>query len=182
MAWRQRITLLLLLVVMWISLSGAYSKEPVIFFGALVSIALVLWVVFRMDRAVGRPSPRPELAGFLMRLPRYFTFLITRVISANIRVTQLLLLERVTPFPRLVRMEVGAQTVLGKLVLANSITLTPGTVTLDLRAGEILVHALGPISAGSVVNGEIDREVRRLEGQRGVSANVRPPRPARGSR
>ena len=174
MVWRQRATLLFLLIALWLILSGKYTAKPIIFGGFLVTLALVMWIVTRMDEAVGSPSPRPELAGFLLRLPRYLVFLVVKVVNANFRVTQLLLLSRVKPYPRLVRMRVGPQTVLGKLFLANSITLTPGTVTLDLRAGEILVHALGPISAGSVINGDIDREVRRLEGDRSVKADRRP--------
>lgn len=174
MVWKQRATLLVLLVALWLILSGKYTAKPIIFGGFFVALALVMWIIARMDEAVGSPSPRPELAGFLLRLPRYLVFLAVRVVKANLRVTQLLLLPRVKPYPRLVRMKVGPQTVMGKLFLANSITLTPGTVTLDLRAGEVLVHALGPISAGSVVNGDIDREVRRLEGDRSVGADTRP--------
>lgn len=177
MIWKQRLMLLALLASLWITLSGSYTRKPVVFAGAVLSIILVMWVVSRMDRAVGHLSPRAELGSFLVRMPRYTWFLLGKVVEANLRVTQLLILPSVQPYPRLVRMKVGPETVLGKLILANSITLTPGTVTLDLRAGEILVHALGPISAESVINGDIDREVRRMEGHKGVHAALRPARP-----
>ncbi len=170
----QRIKLLVLLTALWIALSGTYSLKPIILAGGLFSIALVMVVVGRMDSAVGQTTPRPELAFFMVRMPKYSWFLLGKVISANLRVTRMLFTPSLQPDPRLLRMKVGPQTVLGKLVLANSITLTPGTVTLDLRAGEVLVHALGSVSAGSVVNGDIDRELRRLEGGSGVSARSRP--------
>ncbi len=171
---KQRLKLFVLLVVLWLLLSGSYTLKPIILGGAVLSLVLVLVVVARMDKAVGQTTPRPELGYFLVRMPKYSWFLISKVISANLRVTRMLLFPSVQPEPRLLRMQVGPQTVFGKLILANSITLTPGTATLDLRAGEVLVHALGSVSAASVVNGEIDRELRRLEGSTGVDASHRP--------
>lgn len=171
---KQRLKLLVLLVAFWLLLSGSYTLKPIILGGSIVSVVLVLAVVARMDKAVGQTTPRPELGYFLVRMPLYSWFLVRKVVSANLRVTRMLLFPSVQPEPRLLRMQVGPQTVLGKLILANSITLTPGTATLDLRAGEILVHALGSVSAASVVNGEIDRELRRLEGAAEVDASHRP--------
>jgi multicomponent Na+:H+ antiporter subunit E len=54
-------------------------------------------------------------------------------------------------------------TAAGKVLYANSITLTPGTITLDVQGSTILVHALTEASAQGVENGEMDRRVSRLE-------------------
>jgi multisubunit Na+/H+ antiporter MnhE subunit len=52
---------------------------------------------------------------------------------------------------------------LGQAIYANSITLTPGTVTVDLGASEVTVHALTREAASGVQEGEMDRRVRELE-------------------
>jgi multicomponent Na+:H+ antiporter subunit E len=51
----------------------------------------------------------------------------------------------------------------GQVIYANSITLTPGTISLDLREGQILVHALTADSAAGVESGEMDRRVSGVE-------------------
>ena len=68
--------------------------------------------------------------------------------------------------PRLIRVRASQKTVLGHVVYANSITLTPGTISLDLRDGAILVHALTDETAEGVLNGEMNARVARLEGNR----------------
>ena len=54
---------------------------------------------------------------------------------------------------------------LGRVVYANSITLTPGTVTIDLEGEELTVHALTKAGLEGVESGEMDRRVARLEGE-----------------
>jgi multicomponent Na+:H+ antiporter subunit E len=62
-----------------------------------------------------------------------------------------------------VRLRLSQQTALGKVVYANSITLTPGTVTLAIEGDEILVHALTQADANVLETGEMDRKARELE-------------------
>jgi multicomponent Na+:H+ antiporter subunit E len=52
----------------------------------------------------------------------------------------------------------------GVATYANSITLTPGTISVDVREGEILVHALTKEGAAGLLSGEMDRRVTRFEG------------------
>ena len=59
---------------------------------------------------------------------------------------------------------------MAQVIYANSITLTPGTVTLDVRDGQFLVHALTTDSAEGLLSGEMDRRVAALEGSDGASA------------
>lgn len=160
-----RWVLVLLLVAAWLALSGSHTKTPLIFGFGVGSVLLVTWLAARMSRQSGADPYGPRLLGLLLRLPRYLAFLFVKIVRSNLRVTRLLLDPRVSVKPRLLRMRSGPRSELGQVIYANSITLTPGTVTLDLRDDELLVHALGPVSAHSVVNGEIDRAVRRLEGE-----------------
>ena len=68
--------------------------------------------------------------------------------------------------PRLIVVECTQRSDLGRVVFANSITLTPGTLTLDVRDGRVLVHALTAETAEGLQTGEMDRKVTALEGSR----------------
>ena len=66
--------------------------------------------------------------------------------------------------PRLVRVRAGQRTDVGRVLYANSITLTPGTVTIDTEGDTITVHALTAEAAAGVESGEMDRRASRAEG------------------
>ena len=66
--------------------------------------------------------------------------------------------------PQLLRVRARQRSALAQVIHANSITLTPGTITLDLRNGELLVHAVSPDTAAGVLAGDMDRAATRLEG------------------
>ena len=161
---KASLSLTLLLVVLWAGLSGHFSLEWLIFGFGVGSIVFVTAFQSRLLRSAMANPIHDQMLGTLFRAPRFLWFLLIKVINANLRVTQLLLDPNTKIDPRVLRIRTGVRSNMGRFVLANSITLTPGTITLDVRHDEVLVHALGPISAGSVVNGEIDRAVQRLEG------------------
>ncbi|HVS64701.1 MAG TPA: Na+/H+ antiporter subunit E [Thermoanaerobaculia bacterium] len=163
---RESLTLAVLLAGQWAILSGHYSTEPLILAFAALSLAIVLWVSRRMDRVVGEPGVPVAVFWLVLRAPFYAAYMLVQIVRANVWVTRLLLDPRITIKPRLVRVRARQRTELARMIYANSITLTPGTVTLDLRGDELLVHALGPVSAAAVVSGELDRAVRRLEAGR----------------
>lgn len=161
---KSTLSLILVLAATWAALSAHYSLKPLIFGFGVLSIALVVVLYNRLLRVAGAEPIHHQVLALGWRLPRFSLHLAWLVIKANLRIAQLLLDPRVHTAPRVLRMKVGTKTDLGHYFLANSITLTPGTVTLDLRNGEVLVHAIGPVSAETVVNGEIDTMVQRLEG------------------
>ena len=61
-------------------------------------------------------------------------------------------------------MKTSQKTSVGVVTYANSITLTPGTISVDVRHDEILVHALTQAGAEGLIEGEMDRRVTRFEG------------------
>jgi multicomponent Na+:H+ antiporter subunit E len=63
----------------------------------------------------------------------------------------------------MIRVKASQSTAIGKTIYGNSITLTPGTVTVDVEDDVFLVHALTPAGADSVREGEMDRRVAALE-------------------
>jgi multicomponent Na+:H+ antiporter subunit E len=162
---KQNVLLIALLVLIWVALSGHYSTEPLIAFFAVVSVLVVWLLARRMSRQDGVPSYPITSFGVLGRHLAYLPYLAKEVVGANLTVARFVIGSRDGWQPRVLRVRATQKTPLGRAVYANSITLTPGTVTLDVSGDEMLVHALGPESAAAVVSGEMDRRVSRLEGE-----------------
>ena len=121
----------------------------------LGSVLLVLGLSWRMDRIDGeRRALRPSL-----RLPVFVAWLLREVALANLQVVRLILSPRPALSPSVFRVGTRQTSELGKVVLGNSITLTPGTVTIDIEGDVLLVHALTEASAEDVRAGSIDRRI-----------------------
>ena len=160
----MRLGVLLLLAVVWLSLSGPYTlHEWLILVFGVVSVGFVWRLYLALDRESGADWEFFRPAAWL-RLPRFLVALASKVALANLHVVRLILLPGSELHPRLRRVRASQKTTFGQVLYANFITLTPGTITLDLRDGELLVYALDAESEADVVDGSINRDVLRLEG------------------
>ena len=148
----------IILAAFWWLWSG--HTEPVVLTLGLASCALVTWLARRMDAIDGGEPPY----SFGVRPVGYLVYLLFEVVKSNLHVARVILDPRLPVSPRLVRVEATQKTDLGRVVFANSITLTPGTLTLDLRDGEVLVHALTQEAAEGLLDGTMDERVSSLEG------------------
>lgn len=163
----RRWGLLLLLAVAWLSWSGHYTYTlehwPIALF--FIASCLFVWRLVRaLDREAGGDSEFPG-PGVWLRLPRFLLVFVFRVAQANLHVVRLIFGPASALHPRLRRVPASQRTPFGQVLYANFITLTPGTITLDLRDGELLVYALDANSEADVVDGSMDRDVLRLEGR-----------------
>jgi len=152
------ISLFLTLAVFWLINSGHYTL--LILSLGLTSIALILYIAHRMD--VIDHESQPLLIPF--RIPRYHLWLIKEIILANISVVKHVWLGNETISPVLTTIKANQKTDMGKVIYANSITLTPGTVAVDVVGDRITVHALLRQNIEDLQTGEMDRRVCRLEG------------------
>jgi multicomponent Na+:H+ antiporter subunit E len=101
-----------------------------------------------------------------LRFVRYALWLLKEVVEANLHVARVVIDPRLPIEPRLLRFRVGFRNAIPQVVLAHSITLTPGTVTIDLDdEGAYLVHALVPSSADAVVSGAMQRGIAAAFGE-----------------
>ena len=151
----------LTLFILWMLLSGQYTVDShLILFLGLASCAFVVAIALRMKIADREGHPIHLLGPSL----RYIPWLLWAIVKSNIDVTRCILNPRLPISPTLVKVKAGQQSELGQTIFANSITLTPGTVSLDVEEGVILVHALTRESAEEVADGEMDRRVTLLEG------------------
>lgn len=127
----------------------------------ILSCLFVLFLRARMERFAG-VRHKYSLG---LRWIGYAPWLLWQIIKANWQVARIILTPSLPIQPRLMRLEVSQESDLGKVVYANSITLTPGTVTLDVREDRFLVHALTQEAADSLDTGEMDHKVSALEGR-----------------
>jgi multicomponent Na+:H+ antiporter subunit E len=103
-------------------------------------------------------------AGFpaVPRLLAYLPWLLAQVVIANVKVARLVLDPRLPIDPVVVRVEAAATGELALMTLGNSITLTPGTVTLDVEGASLVVHSLTREGAADLASGEFTRRVARV--------------------
>ncbi len=156
---RNAVATFFLLSATWLVWSGHY-KPLLLGFGA-ASCLLVLFVSSRMGLLDDEVNP----LLFGLRPFRYLPWLLFEVAKSNVTVAKIILDPKLPIRPKLIFVRPSQHTAFGQVTYANSITLTPGTVTLDIRGGRILVHALTEGTAYDLVQGEMDRRVRQMEGE-----------------
>jgi multicomponent Na+:H+ antiporter subunit E len=128
--------------------------------GALSAVAIV--ALGRRMEVIDREG-HPIDMGW--RVLTYWPWLVKEIAKSAWDVACIIVDPRLPISPRLVRAKTTQKTAVGVVTYANSITLTPGTISVDVREGEILVHALTRESAAGVLEGEMDRRVTRFEGR-----------------
>ena len=154
-----RAFIFLILFAAWLVLSGLFDAFHVSL--GLVSCALVTWWssdYWFGDRSIGLA----DRVGQATRLPGYLAWLSWQIILANIHVFKLSLSPRMRELiePQIVCFRSGLRSDFEKFVLAQSITLTPGTVTLRIEDDLFTVHAISEEAAESL-KGEMAERVRR---------------------
>ena len=95
----------------------------------------------------------------------YAIWLAKEIVESNIEVTRVILSRKLAIRPRMIRVKASQQSEIGRVILANSITLTPGTVSVDMQGERIWVHALSFEGAEEDLSGDMDRRVCALEKQ-----------------
>lgn len=148
---KHTISLGLMLGILWWVLSG-YAKPLLLGFGVF-SVAFTLWLARRMD-AIDHESHPIHLSFGLLK---FWGRLIVEIVVSNVQVLGAILSPRADAIqPHFLRVRVRQTTDLGKVILANAITLTPGTVSVALEGDELLVHALTRASGQAVRDGQLD--------------------------
>lgn len=145
------------LFAFWLLLSGIYTPFLVLSgLGASIAVALLARRMELADRE-GHPI-HLGLAALT-----YWPWLLKEIAISGWQVTRIILDPRLPISPTLVRFRPSQKTTVALATHANSITLTPGTITVDAEAEEFLVHALTREGAAAVVGSEMDRRVSRMD-------------------
>lgn len=155
---KRTLALTTLLAALWLLLSG-YLKSLLLMLG-VVSVALVLLLASRMDVVDHEGHP------YHLRVHRVFQYwgwLLIEIIKSNLDVVKRILSPSMPISPTLIRVPASQQTKVGQVIYANSITLTPGTISIDIDDGMIEVHALTRETAETLRSGEMDRRITAME-------------------
>ena len=141
----------------WLLMSGHYT--PLILFLGAISVGFVLYLTKRMDSL--------DEDTFEFKLKRrhfsYWSWLAKEIFKANLDVAKVVLAPNMKLSPRMLRVPSSQSSDLGTVIYANSITLTPGTVSVDIEGDEIIVHALTQELMDGLTEGDMDKRVNYLE-------------------
>lgn len=157
---RYAFSLALVLALLWLAISGVY--KPLLFLLGTGSVAFVVWLSRRMD-VVG-VEHNPILYSW--RLPVYWGWLLKEIVKSNFDVARAVLTPDSRVDPQVIRLPVELSSPVAKVTYANSITLTPGTVTLLLEDDWIEVHTLTRASAEGLESRTMERKIAWLENLR----------------
>ena len=152
--------MLLLFFLAWVIFNGRLTLE-ITLFGVAVS-CMVFWFVCKfMDYSLEKERT------FYRKLPlfcKYVLLLLKEIGKANLAVCRLILSRREVVEPVLVKIHTDLKTETARVLLANSITLTPGTITVSLTDQELLVHCLDRSLAEGMTESEFAKLLEKLEG------------------
>lgn len=163
MRGREDRLVFVLLFLFWLLLNGKVTVE-IILVGAAVSAALTCFA-----HRVLHISPQGELR-VLRRLPEVFCYLMWlmgQILLSNIQVIGRILTPGKKQAPaKLIWFQPGTKGDLAKLALANSITLTPGTVTVSMGADMLCVYALDAEFGAGIKESAFSEKLKKLEEER----------------
>jgi multicomponent Na+:H+ antiporter subunit E len=154
-----RVSVFATCLVLWFLLSGHFGFSDLVM--AVVASALVT----ALNRDVEQVS---EVLRHGLRLLAYLPWIAREIWLANVQVVKLVLHPRLPIDPVLVRVPARFSSDFARTVFANSITLTPGTITIEAGPDEFLVHALTRAAGEDLVAGAMARRVGRIFGEPGT--------------
>lgn len=151
-------SLFLTLFAFWLLLSGFFT--PFLMAAGAGSALAVVWFARRMDVV--------DHEGHPIRLgPKalvYWIWLIKEIVKSAWDVSKIILHPSLPISPTMVRFRPSQTTDVGLVLHANSITLTPGTIAIEVSPTEFLVHGLTKSGAEGTIDSDMDRRVTACEG------------------
>ncbi len=153
--------MLLLFLLVWIIFNGSVTAE-ILLFGVAVAGAMFGFICNFMDYSL-----KKELALYrkVPLLFRYVLVLMKEIITANLTVIRMILTRKETMEPVLVHVHTDLKSEVSRVILANSITLTPGTITVSMTGQDLLVHCLDRSLSEGMEDSVFVKLLQKLEGE-----------------
>ena len=153
---KAKVTTFLILLFFWVVMSGMFDG-----FHLTLGVLCCLLVTHFSSSLFFPPENQPQLRG-LIGISLYLPYLIWQIILANLQVAYIVLHPRMLEMidPHLFRFDTILKRPISKVALAQSITLTPGTITVNIHKGQIAVYAL-TTEAAEALPGEMERQVAK---------------------
>lgn len=148
--------------LLWLIFNGRITFEIVIA-GAFISFMLDVFIrkVLRLNLTVSNLFMAVKILPHILL---YVIVLLVEIIRANFAITKLILSPHLDVEPCLVKFKTPLKTEAARVALANSITLTPGTITVSLEGSSLLVHALNREIADGLEGSIFEKLLARMEG------------------
>jgi multicomponent Na+:H+ antiporter subunit E len=138
--------------VLWLVMSASYNPGHVIL-GALVAM-VIAWI---------NPASAPHVRNFSWILALgYVPWLFWRVLKSGLHVSRLILHPSLPIKPEFIQHKTSLSSDGELVVLGNSITLTPGTITVEVAPGELTVHAIDTSSQQDLTSGVFDDKISKI--------------------
>ena len=134
----------------WVLLSESFEPAHLVL-GCVVSLAVAL-----LNTSAGRS---PFLGIRWSGLLTYAPWLVVRILQSGMHLSLLILSPRLPIDPKLIRYQTELNHEAGVVLLGNSITLTPGTITADVDSTELVVHAIDDASADDLTSLRMERKI-----------------------
>jgi multicomponent Na+:H+ antiporter subunit E len=151
--------MLLLFFLVWVVFNGRLTVE-IALFGVAVAGAVFAFVCSFMDYSL-----RKELY-FYKKVPafaQYLYYLVREIITANLAVSRMILTRKEQMEPVIVRVHTDLKSETARVILANSITLTPGTITVSMTDNDLLVHCLDKSLSEGMEDSVFVRLLKKME-------------------
>jgi multicomponent Na+:H+ antiporter subunit E len=159
MSQHSRVTtllaLLFLLATAWLLWSGIY--KPLLLVLGVFSCAISALIAHRVGLL-----DRPSGLHVLPKLPGFSLWMLAEIVKSSLEVVRIVLNPRLPISPTVVYIDAEPEGPIGQVMLGNAITLTPGTVTLDVFNGRICVHCLTRDGAQALKTGDANRRIAEL--------------------
>jgi multicomponent Na+:H+ antiporter subunit E len=145
--------------VLWVIFNGSITLEICIF-GIIIAAALFAFTCRFIDYSFSR-----EIQNYkkIFKFLRYFCLLVKEIVKANFGVIHLILTQKEEVAPELVTFSSDLKTPTGRAILADAITLTPGTITVALDEKGYTVHCLDEAMAEGLKGSEFEQQIKELE-------------------
>ncbi len=144
--------------VLWLVLSGHFTNPLLLTLGVLSCIVTVV-IALRLDVVDHEAVPLQLSLGWFS----YIAWLGKEMVKSNLHVARVVLSPSMPINPKIVRTRILQKTEVGQVIYANSITLTPGTVSIEFENDEIVVHAITDQVAHDLASDEMNRRVAAIE-------------------
>ena len=146
----------LLFSILWLIFSGVY--QPLTLSLGVISISIVITIISLLKMSVNSDDHFSYRSFFIFYLP----WLLKEIVVSGIKTSSIILgFKKFKSNSK--KIKVSQKTQLGTVIYANSITLTPGTLTIEVDHGDFFVHALCDSSLNELDFGEMDKRVTDLE-------------------
>lgn len=149
----------LFLLALWIVFNGAFTLE-ILLFGIVISAAVCYFAVRFLDYSFKREF---RLLKCLPDFILYLIILVIEIFKSNVQVLELIFKGNEALHPAVYHFKTDLKSRTARTILANSITLTPGTITMSMHDGEFYVNCLDASMAEGIDDSVFVRRLRRME-------------------